>query len=137
MWGLLVCDLAAIHFLHKEVSFAHVVPPHIHLAIGNSDVYTLHCSHQVIHQAFAVSAYNVDERVGWRCAVVDCHLQETRVNVINYIGLDEILAAQKQLLPDKLSHDSGHYLVLILLPVTVREFGSLHVTGEVGDGWLA
>ena len=76
--SLLVSDLAAVHLLDEQISFAHVVLPHIHLAIGNPDVDALHSAHQVIHQALAIPAYNVDEGIGWRCAVVDCHLQLTR-----------------------------------------------------------
>lgn len=73
--SLLVGDLAAVHLLDKQICLAHVVPPHIHLAIGHSNVYTLHSPHQVIHQAFAIPADNVDQGVGWRCAVVNCNLQ--------------------------------------------------------------
>lgn len=76
--SLLVSDLTAVHLLDEQISFAHVVPPHIHLAIGNPDVDALHSAHQVIHQALAIPAYNVDEGIGWRRAVVNCHLQVTR-----------------------------------------------------------
>ena len=61
--SLLVSDLTAIHLLNKQVCLAHVVPPHIDLAIGNPDVDALDSAHQIIHQTLAVSAYNVDKGV--------------------------------------------------------------------------
>ena len=92
--SLLVSDLAAVHLLDKQISFAHVVPPHIHLAIGNPDVYALHSAHQVIHQALAIPAYNVDEGIGWRRAVVDCHLQPTRQIAATHCGVEDNIGQQ-------------------------------------------
>ena len=89
--SLLVCDLAAVHLLNKQVCLTHVVPPYIDLAIRNSDVDALDSAHQVVHQALTVSAYNVDEGVRWRCAIVYSHLQASKSQLSAVINADIVL----------------------------------------------
>lgn len=61
--GLLVRDLVAINLLDKEVSFTHVVLPHMNLAVCNPDVDVLDCPHQVVYQTLPVSTYDIDQRI--------------------------------------------------------------------------
>ena len=62
-WCSLVQDAAAIQLLDKDVYLAEPACPDVYFGIGNSNLYVLHGPHQVIHQALAVIADDIDHAV--------------------------------------------------------------------------